>query len=312
MKKYLISMILGLTAVSSFAQVTNNIFADRAELIKKLGTSQSISMGWYTGAISNNSNDIREINDNYLGLSNYLSVKMNNLIVLEVIKSDKIAAEEALKGNFDIVYTSALYASQLSNLGWIPLVERSENFTPTIIALKNNKKFNDIKDLDKVKVIGSGASFTFTTYSLSSDKLLDLSKLNQTDNFNSKKLAQESLVAMLNNQQVDGIIVRDVLADKLLKESDKYKVIYKAQTSPGHMILINPKIEASKIEQIKNTFLSLNNLDKNSIVIKGIDGHKMGMEIFKPVVADDLKISNTVFKKTNQMPLILPKQDVKK
>ena len=133
MKKYLTSILLGLLATTSFAQVSTNIFADRAELIRKLGTSQSFSMGWYTGAISG-ANDIRDMNDNYLGLSNYLSAKLNNLVVLELIKSDRTVAEEALKGNFDILYTSSLMGSQLIAQGWKPLVERSESFMPVEIG----------------------------------------------------------------------------------------------------------------------------------------------------------------------------------
>ena len=61
--------------------------------------------------------------------------------------------------------------------------------------------------------------------------------------------------------------------EKLLNESDKYKIVYKAKTSPGHMILLNPKVDSAREEQIRNTFLSLNSLDKNSVVLKAIDGY---------------------------------------
>lgn len=303
MKKYLVSIILGVTAATSFAQ-SANIFAERADLIRKLGTSQSFSMGWYTGALSNNANDIREINENFLGLSNYLSVKLNNLIVLEAIKSDRTVGEEALKGNFDLLYTSSLIGSQLVAQGWKPVVERSESLTPVVLVLKSNTKLNSEKDFAKSKIIGSnGITFTMISYSLSNAKLLDLNNLAQNTNFVSKKISQESLVNILNNQQADGIIVRSILADKLLSESDKYKVVYKAQTAPGHMVLINPKVDSAKEEQIRNAFLSLNNLDKNSVVLKAIDGHKAGNEVFRTVSTEDINLSNDVFKKTKQIPL---------
>lgn len=305
MKKYLTSILLGLLATTSFAQVSTNIFADRAELIRKLGTSQSFSMGWYTGAISNNANDIRDMNDNYLGLSNYLSVKLNNLVVLELIKSDRTVAEEGLKGNFDILYTSSLIGSQLVAQGWKPIVERSESFTPVVIALKSNNAINSEKDFSKTKIVGSSGTTTiFTEYSLSESNLLDINNINQNQNFVVKKISQESLVGLLNNQQADGIIVRGMLAEKLLNESDKYKIVYKAKTSPGHMILLNPKVDSAREEQIRNVFLSINGLDKNSVVLRAIDGHKSGVEVFKTVSADDIKLSSDVFKKTKQMPLV--------
>lgn len=304
MKKYLTSILLGLLATTSFAQVSTNIFADRAELIRKLGTSQSFSMGWYTGAISG-ANDIRDMNDNYLGLSNYLSAKLNNLVVLELIKSDRSVAEEALKGNFDILYTSSLMGSQLIAQGWKPLVERSESFMPVVIALKSNNAINSEKDFSKVKIFGSNGTTTiFTEYSLSEEKLLDINNLNQNPNFLVKKMNQESLIGLLNNKQADGIIVRNMLAEKLLNESDNYKIVYKGKTSPGHMILLNPKVDSAREEQIRNVFLSINGLDKNSIVLKAIDGHKKEAEVFKTVSAEGIKLSSDVFKKTKQMPLV--------
>lgn len=304
MKKYLVSMILGLTSITGFAQVSGNIFAERADLIRKLGTSQSFSMGWYTGALSNNANDIREINENFLGFSNYLSGKMNNLIVLEAIKSDRVVAEEGLKGNFDILYTSSLVGSQLIAEGWKPLVERSEDFVPVVLALKSNTKINSEKDFAKSKIMGSsGVTFTFTAYSLANANIIDINSLGQNNNFVSKKISQESLVNVLNSQQVDGVIVRSILAEKLITEGDKYKIVYKAQASPGHMVLLNPKVDSAKEEQFRNIFLSLNNLDKNSIALKAIDGHQPGTTVFKAVSAEDIKLSNDVFKKTKQIPL---------
>lgn len=303
MKKYLVSAILGLTAVTSFAQSVN-IFAERADLIRKLGTSQAFSMGWYTGTVSNKANDIREINENFLGLSNYLSEKFNNLIVLETIKSDREVAEEALKGDFDILYTSSLIGSQLIAQGWKPIVERSEKVTPVVLALKENKKLNSEKDFSKSKIIGSnGITFLTFSYSLNNAKLLDLNNLAQNNNFMSKKISQENLVSMLNNQQADGIVIRSVLADKLLKENNKYKVVYKGQSAPGDMVLINPKVDSTKEEQIRNIFLSLNNLDKNSVVLKAIDGHTLDSDVFKVVATDDVSLSNDIFKKTKQIPL---------
>jgi len=305
MKKYLTSILLGLLATTSFAQVSTNIFADRAELIRKLGTSQSFSMGWYTGSLSNNANDIRDMNDNYLGLSNYLSAKLGNLVVLELIKSDRVVAEEALKGNFDILYTSSLIGSQLIAQGWKPIVERAESFMPVVIALKSNNSINSEKDFSKTKIVGShGTTTIFTEYSLSEANLLDINNINQNPNFIVKKMSQESLIGLLNNKQADGVIVRNMLAEKLLNESDNYKIVYKAKTSPGHMILLNPKIDSSKEEQIRNTFLSLNSLDKNSVVLKAIDGYSKNVEVFKTVNTDGIKLSSDVFKKTKQMPLV--------
>lgn len=303
MKKFLVSMMLGFTTITSFAQ-TANIFAERAELIRKLGTSQSYSMGWYTGALSNNANDIREINENFLGLSNYLSVKLNNLIVLEAIKSDRTVGEEALKGNFDLLYTTSLIGSQLIEKGWKPIVERSESITPVIVSLKSNKRLNSEKDFSKSKIIGSnGITYTMLSYTLINNKIADVNTLNQSGHMVSKKITQENLINLLNNQQADGIVIRSFLAEKLLAESDKYKIIYKGQTIPGHMIVLNPKVDSAREEQIRSAFLSLNTLDKKSIVLKAIDGHNPNVEVFKAISKEDINLSSDVFKKTKQIPL---------
>lgn len=304
MKKFLISMVLGFTTVTSFAQ-SSNIFAERADLIRRLGTSQSYSMGWYTGALSNNDNDIREINENFLGLSNYLSIRLNNLIVLEAIKSDRTVGEEGLKGNFDLLYTSSLIGSQLIEKGWKPIVERTESVTPVVLALKSNKRLNSEKDFSKSKIIGSnGITYTMLSYTLTNNKVADVNVLNKNGNIISKKISQENLVNVLNNQQADGIVVRSFLAEKLLAESDKYKIVYKGQSVPGHMIVLNPKVDSVREEQIRSVFLSLNSLDKKSVVLKAIDGHNPKLEIFKSVSQEGINLSSEVFKKTKQIPLI--------
>ncbi len=138
---------------------------------------------------------------------------------------------------------------------------------------------------------------------LANANIIDINSLGQNNNFVSKKISQESLVNVLNSQQVDGVIVRSILAEKLITEGDKYKIVYKAQASPGHMVLLNPKVDSAKEEQFRNIFLSLNNLDKNSIALKAIDGHQPGTTVFKAVSAEDIKLSNDVFKKTKQIPL---------
>ena len=303
MKKFLISMVLGFTTVTSFAQ-SSNIFAERADLIRRLGTSQSYSMGWYTGALSNNDNDIREINENFLGLSNYLSIRLNNLIVLETIKSDRVVGEEGLKGNFDLLYTSSLIGSQLIEKGWKPIVERTESITPIVLALKSNKRLNSEKDFSKSKIIGSnGITYTMLSYTLTNNKVADVNVLNKNGNIISKKISQENLVNVLNNQQADGIVIRSFLAEKLLAESDKYKIVYKGQSVPGHMIVLNPKVDSVREEQIRSVFLSLNSLDKKSVVLKAIDGHNPKLELFKSVSQEGINLSSAVFKKTKQIPL---------
>lgn len=305
MKKYLVSIILGLTSAVTFAQSNSNIFAERADLIRRVGTSNPISVGWYTGAIANNANDIREINENFLGLSNYLGSKMNSLVILEAIKSDRLAGEEGLKGNFDILYTSSLVGSQLVAKGWKPILERNDNFFPVVIALKSNSKVNSEKDFANSRIVGSsGTTFSFASYSLLKSNILNENQLNNNPNFFSRKTSQENLVSILNNRQVDGIIVRNIVADKLLKEPDQYKVVYKGQASPGHIIFINPKIDSNKEEQIKNAFLSINYLDKKAAALKAIDGHTPGNVVFKNVSREGIELSNDVFQKTKQLPLL--------
>lgn len=305
MKKYLISIMLGLTSVVSLAQTSGNVFAERADLIKKFGTAQLVSVGWYTGVVSNKANDIREINENFLGLSNYLSIHTNNLVILEAIKSDRTVVEEGLKGNFDILYTSAVMGSQLIEKGWKPLVERSEEITPVLLALKSNNKINSEKDIPNVKVLGSkGISFTFMSYSLSNAKLLDINNMNKNENFLDKKISQESLIFLLNNKQADAIIVRSVVAEKLMKGNDNYKVVYKGQVSPGSIVFLSPKLDEIKEQEFRQAFLSLNGVNKNHTSLKGIDGHEENKQVFKNVVSEDITLAKEVFSKTKQVPLV--------
>jgi hypothetical protein len=298
MKKIVISIILGFLAVNSFAQERNNL-ADRFELIKKYGTVNAIPLGWYTGAVG--SIDIGEMNNNYLGLSNYLSAKMGNLAILEVLKSDREVAEEALVKNFEVIYTSSLIGSQLANKGWKPILVRTESFTPVILALKNNKVLKQETDVPNAKILGSfGVTVPFMQYSLIQNKVLTIEKMQDTPNFQTKKISQESLIGLLNQGQVDGVIVRDVVAQKAMKDNEKYTIISKGKISPGHMIMVSPNVSAGQASAIKSAFLSLNQVNKNSTILKAFDGHKEGEEIFREIIDEDLIVINDVFNKTKQ------------
>jgi ABC-type phosphate/phosphonate transport system substrate-binding protein len=296
MKKIALSILLGFTAISSFAQ-SQNIFAERLEIIKKVGTSQASSIAWYSGNLGNA--DLKSTAENYLGLSNYLSAKTNSLIVLETLRSDKEVVEEAMAGKHEVVYASALLGSQLLNYGWKPLVGRAEPIEAVILTLKNNKKIQKESDLQTASIISAKGAITsaFTKYSLMNS--YDMKKMDG-NTYLTKDVSQDYLITLLDNVQVDGIVVRSVIADKFIKQSDKYNIFYKSKPSPGHMVFVSPKMSPAKAEQLKLALLSLNTMSSSSVALKAMEGHEEGKAIFKEVTSEEIKLAQEVFTKTNQ------------
>lgn len=226
------------------------------------------------------------------------------MVVLETEKSDREIVKDAISENLDIVYTNALMGSQLLKQGWRPIIGRSQQINPVILGLRDSG-INKPEDLKNKKIMGSlGATVSlYTQYSLIKDNILDPNKL---DNFIIKKVSQQQLLDILKTKQVDGIVVRDFLAKKLVDENPQiYKVLYTSQSSPGHMVFVSPKIDENKKALLKTSLLQLTPEDPYfKYILSGIDSYnEKDIHPFKEVSEKDVQQSLEVFKVLGEKPI---------
>lgn len=281
--------------------VTKNLFAQRADLVKKHGVENAVSMGWYTGGISS-FGTTRELWSNYILLGNYLSEKLNKLVVLETDRSDREIAVDAYKA-MDIVYTSAIMGGELEKAGWRPVVGRSEDLVG-VVLVGVGTVVNKPEDLKKIKIIGASGTtvLSFTKYSLIKDGVYKADELKsevKNEKFKTLDLKQSELLEFLKNKQTEGIVVRETVAKSLMKDNpNKFKIAYTAIRAPGHIVYVskNINLEAEKI--IQDAFIALTPevpLYKN--ILSGLDGYQQNdLKPFKLVSVETLKDAKEVFK----------------
>lgn len=285
--------------------VSKNLFAQRQDLIKKYGVASPISIGWYTGGVTNM--DARTLWNNYLLLGNYLSEKLNKLVIVEADKNDREIAVDAIQ-NMDAVYTSALMGSQLVKAGWKPVVGRSDDLHGVILT-QNNILINSAQDIKKIKVAAaSGATVTqFTEYSLIKDGVYDLKDM-QDNNSNFKVLntKQTQMLEILKNKQADGIVVRESVANKMMKDNPgQFKISYKALVAPGHMLYVRPGVSEDVASRLKDALLSLNpDVPSNKAILDNLDGYtESDKSAFRAVGPDSVEQASMVFNGLNEKPL---------
>lgn len=289
------------TSVANYKlDATKTVVAQRAELIKTYGLTNALSMGWYTGGVA--TAELRDVWNNYITMSNYLSEKLNRLVVLETDKNDLEIAVDAYK-SMDIVYTSALMGGELIKAGWRPIVGRSEDLAGVIIA-NINTVVEKPEDLKKLKIVGSfgATTFSFTRFSLIKDGVYKSEELKDDkvdDNFSSSNLKQNDLLEFLKNKKVDGVIVRDTVAAKLMKDNpNAYKIIYTAIKAPGHIVYVNKSVTKEEALIVKKAFLDLTTqVPAYKTILSGLDGYKpVDLTPFREVNEDTIKNAYEVYK----------------
>ena len=282
-------------------------FETRVDLLKTNSLSQLVSMGWYTGQIDQL--EILDLWNNYTSLSNYLTEKLGRLVVLETDKSDKQITLDAYNG-MDLVYTSAIMGSQLVKAGWKPVVGRSEDIQ-SVVLMKKDVNIKNPKDLKNYNIVAAkGATVSYAAiYSFLDDNIYtakDILDENTSANFKIESIKQNQLVDLLKNNMVDGIVIRETLANRLMKDSpDKYKIVYKPKVMPGHVVYASPAVSADGIELLRNSFLALNpeNPTYNKI-LSGLDGYQQNdKKPFKVINEKDLTGMDSVFLKIGEKPL---------
>lgn len=291
LSKTLLALTLSTLALSVNAQSTKNVFAERTDLVQRHTVAQPITLGWYIGAVE--VSEFKDLVDRFLSFSNYLTTKLDRLVVIDTLTTDIKAGNESVKNKYDLVYTTSLIAGQLAEQGWKPLVARTENINLVIVALKSNTAVNSEKDFKNIVIATTNGSSLARTigYGLMRDKLIENAPLKENRNFKPRPVGQEQLVDILKNKQTDAIIIRDSLAKKIMDSSpNQYKIVYKANSVLGAVLLASPNFDNSKLESVRSAFKSLDNLDSTDPVLKAIDGLKAGTpNVFKDVPQDELK-----------------------
>lgn len=306
--KVLTGIVLAGCALSANAQSTKNVFAERTELVQSHSVSNALPISWYVGAVD--VSEFKDLVDRFLSFSNYLTHKLDRLVVLDTLTTDQKAGVEALKGKYEIVYTSSLVASQLAEMGWNPVLARSEDVNLVVLALASNKKINSKNDFkNTVITTTNGSSIARTVgYSLIKDGLIDNAPLKENRNFKPRPVGQEQLVDILKNKQTDGIIVRDVVAKKLMNTNpQQYKIVYTAPPVLGHVVLTSPNFDYSKVANLKEALKGLDNLSSNDPVLRAIDGLKPDtVNVFKEIKAEELKAARDLVKMNDEFKISQP------
>lgn len=287
--------------------INKNLFSQRAELVKKYGVNNAISMGWYTGGVSKY--EVRELWSNYILLGNYLSEKLNKLVVLETDKSDREIAIDAYK-SMDIVYTSALMGGELEKAGWRPIVGRSEDLV-AVVLVREGTVVNKPEDLKKITILGAKGTtvLSFAKYSLIKDGVFkpDELKAGSNNNFKVSDLKQTELLEFLKSKQIEGIIVRETVAKALIKDNpNKFKIVYTAVKAPGHIVFVSKNINLENEKIIQNAFISLTpEIPYYKNILSGLDGYQQNdLKPFKIVNSETLKDAKEVFKIEESKPFV--------
>ncbi len=308
MKNYISSALLGMAfiAIAPSAQAqyalnavsSVNRFTERTELIKKFGTTSTINVGWYTGAVQ--SVEFRDVLARFLPLSNHLSNAFGGLAILVTDKSDEEITNDAIKGELDIIYTSALQGTKLMDKGWKPVLGRTDDIKGVILSRKESKIVN-VADLKGKKIMANKiATVTqYVKYSLNKEKVLpDVFFVEQS-------VGQVDLINFLKDGAVDGVVVRDALAEKFVKDNPgKYEISFRGAVSPGHMLFLSPKL-LGKEQQMKDALLNLSpTTQENKEVLAGLDGYRDDdLKPFREVSAQDLLISKEVISIVPGLPI---------
>lgn len=325
MKKVLFKLVLTACAMASLAAIAKTeskadtvvkteinkgvlgTTEHRADLIKKYGVNNAISMGWYTAGVD--TSEVREGWNNYTVLSNYLTEKLGRLVVIETDKSDREISKDALN-SMEIVYTSAVMGTELMKAGWKPVVGRSESLQG-VILVQENSKIDSPADLKKLEIYGvKGATVTyFVSNSIVKNniyKVQEISESAKNPKFKIIDTKQNQLIELLKNKDIDGAIIRETLAKNLIKANPgKYKIAFKADLAPGHMLFVSPSVKEDTINKLRDAFLSLtpDNAQYKKI-LSGLDAYQeLDKTPFKIVTAADLSPANGILASIGEKPL---------
>lgn len=283
-KKFLLdALISGLFASSSFAG-TVNYFQQRDQLIQQ-NHNQYIHIGWFSGII-NLYGTVPMIN-NYIPFGNYLSSDLKSTAIIVPDQINKTIYQDAIKGDYDVVYTTVNIYPKLIAQGWIPLVQRTSKIKPVVLTLKTSN-INSEKDLKGKKILAtSGVAISeYMQYSLYKDHILN----QHSHDFIEKKVTQKALLYFLKLKKVDGIVVLKGVALKFIKKNPDIKISYEAPSANGLMVLANQKtVSQQQMDALKSELLGMTTdmPDAHNLLI-GLNGYDFKEKPFSSVNENDL------------------------
>lgn len=253
MKKIALGILGFALSTSLFAQDSENYSLQRERLVQKYKNTKPLVISFY-----NSKNSMLEINfttNKYLPLANYLSEKLDRLVIFDVDVDHKNLNNEVLS-NSEVVISSPLVLDTMLKNGWKPILVRNSPVSPSYIVRKADG-INSISGLKNKKLISQKDSLasSYGLYALLTPEIyqdLTDAKKYYTEESN---VEQQSSLKLLEDKKIDGIVLKDKDAKKLVAGSDKYFILKSGFTGPDSIIYVNPKV--SDIVKLKNVLQTM-------------------------------------------------------
>ena len=298
--KLLVASILMSTSLVGIAQ-TNNIFTQRSDIIQKNAHKKPLVVGFYN--LENKGLELNNITERFLPFSNYLSEKLDSLVVFDVDNSFYNLNKQILE-NSSLIYTSSLVYSEMKEAGWNPLVKLNSETTPSLLVKATNK-IKEVKDLKGKKVVATNGENIneYALYELITNKVYE-NKEASVGKYTVQNIKPDFLVKNLDNNSVQAVLVNSATANKILAENkDKYRVVPMTSIVPGAIVYVNNKLAPEETQKIKNVFLDI----KNDNLEFKMSGQSVSEKVnqFVDVKEDELKNSAAIFKLVKDKNIIL-------
>jgi ABC-type phosphate/phosphonate transport system substrate-binding protein len=305
MKKWSLKLlsILMVTSLNAFAQETDFI-SKRHELVKKNQNTKPLVVAFYN---SNNKNlDVNLMWNKLAPYSNYLSEKLDNLVVIDVDNSYYNLNKDIL-ANTDILYSTPLIYNQLKDLGWNPIVKLNQQTKPVIIVL-NESSIKSLAGLKGKRIMTEGGS-TMSAYlkvELFDKKIL--SRTESTEKYVEANSSTDALLNYLNSGEADAIALNDNTARRLIAENkNKYRAISTDSYTPGSVVYVSPRMSTEQVEKIKTLFLNMKLNDETVRFVLNTAGEIVASQINQFVEVNDLELmkSSQIFKQSRSAEINL-------
>ncbi len=187
----------------------------------------------------------------YQPIADYLSKATGKKIVYKHSDNWLSYQEEMRKGSYDLVFDGPHFVSwRMAKLQHVPLVKLAGNLAFVVIVRKENDRINEIKALAGRVVCG-----------MAPPNLATLTLYNQFDNPVRQPLVMETQSFTLAYQgMIDGkcvaAVMRDQMFNKLNKDKDAARVIFRSPDVPNQAFSASPRIAAEDQAKITEALLS--------------------------------------------------------
>jgi ABC-type phosphate/phosphonate transport system substrate-binding protein len=187
----------------------------------------------------------------YQPIADYLSKATGKKIVYRHSDNWLSYQDGMRKGIYDLVFDGPHFVSwRMAQLKHVPLAKLPGNLAFVIFVRKDNNRINNIKDLAGRSVCG-----------MAPPNLATLTFYNQFDNPSRQPLITEVRSFELAYQNVASgkcvaAVMRDQLLDKLNKDKDAVRVIFRSPGVPNQAFSAGPRFSADERNKIAESLLS--------------------------------------------------------